>query len=188
MGPILIIALVLVGIAILTNAPAYFSRDSAFLSTIVSVIGWFVSMVVGLGLIRAALAIVDGGKPEVAYLARTDGLLTYIIAAILAGLIYTVGFILCIIPGLIAIFLLQFFPYAIVDGRTDNPVESLKISYEMASKNAGDLLLLMILLFLVNLVGALLCGIGLIVTLPVTAIAVAYAWRWFSRGNIAPQP
>jgi uncharacterized membrane protein len=98
-----------------------------------------------------------------------------------------VGFILCIIPGFIAIFLLQFFPYAIVDGRTEDPIESLKISYDLVKGHAGDLLLLMILIFLLNLLGALLCGLGLIVTIPVSAIATAYAWRWFSRGRIAPQ-
>jgi uncharacterized membrane protein len=42
-----------------------------------------------------------------------------------------------------------------------------------------------VLCFLLNFAGLLLCIVGLLVTVPVTAIAVAYAWRYFSGGRIA---
>ena len=64
----------------------------------------------------------------------------------------------------------------------------MRASFQVTSKNIGDLILLALLAIVANLVGALLCGIGLLVSLPVTAIAVAYAWRYFSGGVIAPQP
>lgn len=186
-GPILIIALVIVAINIVTNWFGFIAGDSTILNLVVQLIGWFVSLVISIGLIRAALAIVDGRSPELNDLLSTNNLVTYFVASLLAGLIVAVGFLLCIIPGLIAIFLLQFFGYAIVDGRTSDPIEALKISYGLVSKNLGELLLFGILVFLVNLVGALLCGIGLLVTLPLTAIAIAYTWRYFSQGMIAPR-
>ena len=47
------------------------------------------------------------------------------------------------------------------------------------------LILLFILAFLINLVGALLCGVGLLFTYPITAVAIAYAWRTLTGGRIA---
>ena len=107
--------------------------------------------------------------------------------------IVTVGLILCVIPGLIAGFLLQFYGYAIIDRKSDSvttapqssPPGAMRASFEVVAANIGPLILLAVLCFVVNLAGALLCGIGLLVTLPVTAIAIAYAWRYFSGGRIA---
>ena len=42
------------------------------------------------------------------------------------------------------------------------------------------------LLFLINIVGALLCGVGLLFTYGITAIAVAYAYRSLSGEPVAP--
>jgi uncharacterized membrane protein len=63
----------------------------------------------------------------------------------------------------------------------------MRASFEVVSGNVGQLLLLAIVCLVLNLVGALLCGVGLLVTLPMTAIAIAYAWRFFTGGMIAPQ-
>jgi uncharacterized membrane protein len=35
-------------------------------------------------------------------------------------------------------------------------------------------------------VGALLCGVGLIVAVPVAALILVYAWRRLSGGQVAP--
>ena len=61
----------------------------------------------------------------------------------------------------------------------------MKVSWNLVSKNVGSLILLFILVFLINLVGALLCGIGLLFTYPITAVALAYAWRTISGGRVA---
>ncbi len=167
--------------------------DSRILSVFGGLLGAFISLVIGLGLIRAALAILDGGRPTVEQLISTKDIVPYIIASLLVAVIVTIGFILCIIPGLIAAFLLQFFGYAIIDKKADavttapesTPVGAIRASFEIVAANVGPLILLAVLCFLLNMVGALLCGVGLLVTLPVTAIAVAYAWRYFSGGRIA---
>jgi uncharacterized membrane protein len=138
-----------------------------------------------MGLIRAALSVLDGGRPDVSMLFQTEGLAPYLIASIVFGVAVFVGLVLCIIPGLILGFLLFFYGYAIVDGRTDDAIEALKTSWNLASKNVGPLLLLFVLAILINIVGALLCGIGLLFTYPITAVAVAYGWRTVSGGRIA---
>jgi uncharacterized membrane protein len=61
----------------------------------------------------------------------------------------------------------------------------MKTSWKLVSSNVGQLLLLFILVILINIGGALLCGIGLLFTYPLTAIAIAYAWRRVSGGSVA---
>ena len=190
------IAVVVVALNIVTNFVSWVWQDSTVMQFVISLASAFISLVIGLGLIRAALIILDGRSPEVSDLLSTKDLVPYILASLLTGVIVVFGLVLCIIPGLIAGFLLQFFGYAIVDRRSDtgtgapssDPIGAMRTSYEIASKNVGNLLVLALLCLVLNLVGALLCGLGLIVSLPVTAIAIAYAWRHFTGGIIAPQP
>ncbi len=191
-GPLVLIGLVLF---VASSLSSWLSRgfDSWFLTVIGSVLGAFISLVIGLGMIRAALAILDGGRPSVEQLVSTKDIGPYIIASLLVALVVTVGLFLCVIPGLIAGFLLQFYGYAIIDRKTDSvttapessPTGAMRASFEVVAANVGPLILLAVLCFVVNVAGALLCGVGLLVSLPVTAIAIAYAWRYFSGGRIA---
>jgi uncharacterized membrane protein len=191
-GPLLLIGLVLLVASALSN---WLSQgfESWLLTIIGSVLSAFISLVISLGLIRAALAILDGGRPSVEQLVSTRDIGPYIIASLLVALVVTVGLVLCIIPGLIAGFLLQFYGYAIIDRKSDSvttapqssPTGAMRASFEVVAGNVGPLILLAVLCFLLNLGGALLCGVGLLVTMPVTAIAIAYAWRYFSGGRIA---
>ena len=195
-GPLAIIALAVLVVNAVVNWMNWISRDSSFFAFVISLVGAFVSLVISLGLIRAALAILDGRRPELGDLLSTDGIGVYIVASLLVALIVGVGLVLCIIPGLIAGYLLQFYGYAIVDRKVDatavapqsDPMGAMRASFEITSKNVGNLILLAIVSIVLNIVGVLLCGIGLLVTLPVTAIAIAYAWRYFTGGLIAPQP
>lgn len=191
-GPLAIIGLVLLLASGISN---WLSQgfDNRILGISGSLLSAFISLVIGLGLIRAALAILDGGRPSVEQLVSTKDVIPYLIASLLVALIVTVGLFLCVIPGLIAGFLLQFYGYAIIDKKADSvttapestPIGAIRASFEVVAANIGPLILLAVLCFLLNMVGALLCGVGLLVTLPVTAIAIAYAWRYFSGGRIA---
>ena len=122
------------------------------------------SLIIALGFIRAALVIVDGRRPTLDVLLSTDRLLPYAIASILVGLLVVVGFVLCIIPGFIAMFLLWFFGYAILDAPDEpgsparDPIAAMRRSYELASANVGSLLGLAMLCIVINIGGALLCG------------------------------
>ena len=194
-GPLVVIGLVVIAAEIVAGVLQQ-GFDSWVLSVALYLVGAFISLVISLGLIRAALAILDGRHPTVEEVISTRDIVPYIIASLLVTACVLVGLLLCIIPGLIAGFLLQFYGYAIADRKVDDlatvaqsdPVGSMRASFQVTSKNVGDLILLALLAFVANLVGALLCGIGLLVSLPVTAIAVAYAWRYFSGGVIAAQP
>lgn len=185
LGPLILIALIVVAISIGMNVVGLIF-DSVILQLLWNIVTIGVSLIVAMGLIRAALAVVDGRTPEVGMLFHTENFVPYLVASILVGLSVGVGFIFCIIPGIILAFLFAFYGYAIVDGRTSDGIEAMKTSWNLVSSNVGQLLLLFILVILINIAGALLCGVGLLFTYPLTAIAIAFAWRQVSGGTVAP--
>lgn len=193
-GPLVVISVVIFLVSAISSSLQSSARDQWFASTAFSLAGALVSMILTMGLIRAALMIVDGRTPSVSDVFRTDDLGVYIVAAILSWLITVVGIVLCILPGLIAAFLLSLFGYAIIDHYESGvrvpqstAVGALRTSYEIVSRNVGGYIVLLLLLFVVNLVGAALCLVGLLVSMPVSAVATAYAWRQFTGGVIVPQ-
>ena len=199
-GPLVLVVLVILAVGIVMSLAGQ-SINNTFVLLAFSVLQLVVSLILGLGVIRASLAILDGRRPTVEDLLNLENLVPYAIASILVGLLVTAGLVLCIVPGLIVGFLLQFYGYAVIDHRvgvpaygatttTDptresDPIGAMRASYEIATQNVGSLLVLMLLCILINFAGALLCGIGLLVSVPITYIAVAYAWRFFTGGVIA---
>ncbi len=64
--------------------------------------------------------------------------------------------------------------------------ESIKASFSFVKDNIGNLLLLLILTWIALFVGALLCGLGLFVAVPVVVIAQAYAYKMLRGQPVAP--
>ena len=56
----------------------------------------------------------------------------------------------------------------------------------MVKDNFGRVFLVLLVAFLINAVGALICGIGLLVTAPICWIIVAYTYRKVNNQPIAP--
>jgi len=184
-GPLLVITIVIIAVQLVINFVGQVSGNF-FLSLILSILGWVVSMILSMGLIRAALAVVRGETPEVAMLFETEGLGSYIIAAIIFGVCFGIGLILCIIPGIIIGIIWMFYGFLIVENPSLGPTDALKKSQEMTKGRIGELFVFGLALFGINLVGAILCGVGLLFTYGITAIAVAYAYRTLKGEPVAP--
>jgi uncharacterized membrane protein len=161
------------------------SGDSAVLSLFFNIVAWIVSMVLAKGLITIALDVTYGREPDLGKLFSGENLGQYLLASIAVGLLVSVGLILCIIPGLFAIVALQFTQYRVID-RNESAGEALSGSWELVKPQFGSLVLLMIALMAINFVGALLCLVGLLVTAPLSAVAVAHAYRTASGQMPAP--
>jgi uncharacterized membrane protein len=72
-----------------------------------------------------------------------------------------------------------------------SPVDSIKASFDVSKANFGQVLLTWLVIVATAVVGVLLCGVGLLVAIPVVALIEVYAWRRLTGGQVAalnPQP
>jgi len=113
-------------------------------------------------------------------------LLKYIIASTLYTLIVVLGFILFIIPGIIWGIKYQFYIHFMVDKEV-GPIEALKLSSRATYGAKSELLVFGFVLSLINIAGVLCCGIGLLVTLPLTLVAWTYVYRILERQLETPE-
>ena len=105
--------------------------------------------------------------------------------AILVGLITGVASLCIGIGGLIAGLLLQFAVLATIsEGKS--PGDAITRSFRVTTNRIGDSILTLIIVWLTNLVGALICGIGLIVSAPLAALFQVHAFRRIVNEPIAP--
>lgn len=177
-GMALLILVVSLGLPFLGRA-----IDVGVLTVILSIIsavgGWYLQAAMA----RGALDEVDGKKPAFANFFALPNVPQILLAALLVWVMTVVGFVL-IIPGLIVMFLSFLTVQFIVDHKLP-AMDAIKASWSLTSKNVGPLLLLALAVIGINLVGFLLCLVGLLVTIPVTGIAISYAYR--SLSGAAPR-
>ncbi len=111
----------------------------------------------------------------------------YIGASILSGIIMVIGFILLVVPGLVAISALAFATLIVVDTGM-GPVAALKESREITRGNRLKILGFTIIFCFLNFVGAMLFGLGLFISLPVTMLAMVDVYRKLLAVKASPAP
>ena len=129
---------------------------------------------------RSPLVILE----EVAPVALATGLMA--LASILVGLGVIGGLILFIVPGIILAIMWHFFGYVIVQDPATGPTDAMRRSAEITRGSRWQLFGLGLLLFGINILGALACGIGIVFTYGITAIAVAYTYKTLSGQPVVP--
>ncbi len=203
LGPILIAMLVLfviglavnwIGILLGGGFGELFDMDAdggmtglffSFGYLVYSLISALVSLLIQAAIVRGALAITKGEQIDINTFLSMDNLGQIVLAAIILAVGTAIGFVLCFIPGLIVIFFSQFTYHFIINNRMD-AMDAIKASFSIVNKNLGSVIGLFFASILAFIVGAILCGIGLIVTIPVTIIATAYAFRKMIGDPVAP--
>jgi uncharacterized membrane protein len=100
--------------------------------------------------------------------------------SILVGLAIGIGFILLIVPGVIAAIFFMFSTVIVID-RGLGPIEAMKESMRIGQGHRWTLLGLLALMALIALAGALALLVGLLVAIPVTTLAFIHAYRVLSR-------
>ncbi|MDQ6687529.1 MAG: hypothetical protein M3Z50_07960 [Actinomycetota bacterium] len=139
-------------------------------------IGQVLSVIFSAALVRGALDAVDGKPVTFGGMFEGWSKVQVLIAAVVVSVLTLLGLILLILPGIVAAFLLWFTNFFIVD-QGKSFWDAITSSVKFTAAHVGPLLLTALLGFLCLFVGALLCGLGLLVALPVTMIAAAYAFR-----------
>jgi uncharacterized membrane protein len=136
----------------------------------------FVAQVLGAGLIKNALHIVDGRPTSLGEIAAYATRPQVLVAALIVAGATFVGTILCYIPGIIAAFLLNWTMFYVVDEDMP-PVDAAKASFSFATSHLAETAVFYLLGIVALVVGALLCLVGLLVAAPVLLIAAAFTFR-----------
>ena len=106
--------------------------------------------------------------------------LKFLAASVLVAIVVGLGILLLIVPGVILGLMFLFTTYIVID-RERGPIEAMKESNTITRGYKWQLLGFCLLLALINLAGLLALVVGLLVTIPVTLLAFAYAYRMLSR-------
>ena len=172
----LVPAVLAILVMIVALIPAISGTDAGTASAIfLAVIGLFVVFVIALIIAPAiTLTQLDSvvGKKREAKDAFEDGkkfVLRYIALGILCAIVITIGLILFIVPGILAIFFLSLAPYILID-KNLSAIDAMKHSYELTQEYWKPVLGLVIVNIAVSAVGSFPL-VGWIVSLVLT---VAY--------------
>lgn len=142
-------------------------------SAVISLFGIILEM----GLIKISLKLYDQEKPKFSDLFSQYPLFfKMLFGSIFYGLIIILGLILLIIPGIIFAVKFYLFEYFIVD-KGLGPIEALKRSWRVTGGATGNLFLFLLLVTAINLLGVLVFSIGLLITVPITALATVFVYR-----------
>jgi uncharacterized membrane protein len=197
-----IVVIVLQGLSNLLQAAVspstYTSTDSGFefgysvtgfAGVLVALISWIVSLIVFAAIqsayVSGLLDIANGQQVSVGSFFQPRNIGSVILAGLIVGVITTVGFFLCVIPGVIASIMLMFTIVALLD-RNLAPVDAVKASFGISKANFGNVLVAWLVMVVVVVIGAILCGVGLLVAVPVALLILVYTYRVLTGGQVAP--
>lgn len=147
-----------------------------FASLAFSAVSFVVNLVIQAGLVNGALGVTRGQHAELGAMFGGIAYGQVVLAAVLISVATFVGLVLCVVPGLIVIFLTWFTYYFLIDQRL-SAVEAIRASVGFVSQNLGSLIGLFLASLLAIIVGALLCLVGLLAAIPVVLLAQAFAYR-----------
>ncbi len=136
-------------------------------------------------IIRVVLEIVGGRRVDFGTFFKFDDFGKVVVAALLVGVGTAVGQILFVLPGLIFAFFAQFTLYFVID-KGLGAIDGLKASFALVNQNLGTVVLLFLGVYVANLIGAALCGVGLLVSAPVGLLATAFMYRRMQNEPVAP--
>ena len=151
----------------------------------IRVVGFVISMLVQAGIWRAGLAVTRGETPNVNMLTQTDNLGPYVLTSIVVGIGTFIGIILCVIPGIIWLVLTAFAPLVALD-KGVGPGEAISTSIDWVKNNAGRVILVLVVAYVVYVLGIVACCVGLLVSMPVALVAITYSYRILGNEPVAP--
>ena len=129
---------------------------------------------VGFGGMYAFLRAVRGGTPEIGdlFVAFRGDYVQAVLASLLMGVLISIGFVLLVIPGFIAIVRLAWVPYLVTDEHLD-AVGAVRESWERTRGHGWTIFGIFLLAIPIVLVGLVLLVVGVIPALMLAQLASA---------------
>lgn len=196
-GPFVILMLIVLAVTFVVTMIGWLvllpaisgSRGSAILSligfSVVMVLQFVVAFFMQAGVYRAGLGVTKGTKPDLSMLTDTTNMGPFALTVILVGLGAFVGFILCIIPGIVWLIFTAYAPIIAID-KGVGPGDAIKQSIDWVKENFGQVFLILLVSYLVYYVGTILCYVGVLVTGPIALVAIIYSYRALTQEPVVP--
>lgn len=165
-------------LSLLTDMGDFSDRDYGF--SLLGIIATIFTIIIRIGYTKIFLKIYDGETPKFEEIFKEyKTFWRYLGTSILLFFTILGGLILLLIPGIFWAVRFSFSLLIVVDTKV-GPIAAMKESYAITKGNFGKVLGFWILLGLINLLGLICLGIGLMVTIPVSTLASIFVYRKLS--------
>jgi len=144
----------------------------------VPIIGWVLSMVLVGGLYLFFIRRIRGENVEIGdvFSGFSLAFANLALAGLMTWLLTTIGFILCILPGIYLAVGYIFVPALVIDKKLDF-WPAMEVSRQVVQKHWWTIFGLAIVLALIVVAGFLACLVGVILAFPVVTAALMYAYE-----------
>jgi uncharacterized membrane protein len=153
------------------------------------ILGYLISYAVGAfaqsAFLSGCLDIADGRSVTIGSFFKPRNLGMVFLAALLVGVLTSIGSAACFLPGLIVSFFAQFTIAFVID-QSQSAIKGFSSSVSTVASNLGNALLVWLIAVVAIIVGTLACFVGLVVAVPVAALLMIYAYRKLSGGQVVP--
>jgi uncharacterized membrane protein len=169
------------------SVPTYATRSQAVI-LIFDILGLVIAVFVAIAVVKISLRFLAGGPGDFTDLYEGyPRFLDMLVGHILYVLLVIAGLILLIVPGIYWGLKYQFYPYLIID-KDMGSVDAIKRSGQITNGEKGHLFLFWLAVMGINILGAIACGIGLFITIPLTFLAHAHIYRRLEYASEVAQP
>ena len=128
----------------------------------------------------------EGTKAEIADVFKGfDDFVPALLAVLVSSIIVGIGFMLCFIPGLLIMALVPTAAYLVAVGEKDG-INAIKRAFDAIKANLLSSVFCALVLGIVGSIGGLLCGIGMILTLPIAFIGMYHMAKQLTDGGATP--
>lgn len=125
----------------------------------------------------------QGGKAGIGDVFKGfDDFVPALLAVLVGGIVVAVGFVLCVIPGLLIMALVPTAAYLVAVGEKDG-IEALKRAWAVVKENLLASCLCSLVLAIIGSLGAILCGVGIVITMPIAFIGMYHMAGQLTAAN-----
>ncbi len=182
--------LIIILVSVLAEIPGMFAEEGKpgywAITIVATLFSIAISFLVSLGKTAFMLRAHDSvSSVRISDLWYPHGYVRFAGASVLSGLAIIIGLLLLIVPGIILGIMFSLSLYLVVE-RELGPVAALKESARLTKGNRWKLFLLGLAIMGINILGFLALVIGLLVTMPLSSLAVVHAYRVLAARDTRP--
>ena len=125
----------------------------------------------------------EGRKPEIADVFKGfEDFVPALLAILVGSIIVSIGYLLCILPGLLLMAIVPTAAYLVACGEKDG-INALKRAWTAVKGNLLGAFLCMLILGIIGNLGLILCFVGIIITLPIAFIGSYHMAKQLTDGG-----